>query len=243
MLGILAIALPLASGATYVFDEANILHEEVVQSLDGLINSWSQKTSHQMAIVTVKSLEGSSIEEYAVRRFQKMGIGRKDKNDGLLLLVAPNDRKLRIEVGYGLEGYLPDGVVGSLRDRYMIPLFKQGAFEKGILVGTLALLQTQAKQEGIEWTPEISVSASLPKHSSRNTQNVDLLFGILFFVVILLLLGRSQRGGLGGWLPWLILASLSSSDRGRHGGFGGFGGGFGGFGGGSSGGGGASGSW
>ncbi len=232
--------------ANYVFDEANIIPSDVQETLSQIITNWQTQTKHQMAIVTVKNLNNTTIEELAVTRFKQMGIGRKAENDGILFLIAPNERKLRIEVGYGLEQYLPDGLVGSIRDKYIIPFFKSGNFPQGILYGAQALLLYQAKAEGIELTQ----TQSLPTTQQTQTTQVkaaDLIVFIIIVIIALTLLGKNSKNLGGGWLPWVILSMLLSSGRSNHydnwgGGMGGFGGGSG-FGGGFSGGGGASGSW
>ncbi len=231
------------SAPSIVSDEAGILSSETQQTLGSIVLQWTKATQHQMAIVTIKSLNGLSIEEVAVKRFEALGIGRKGVNDGLLFLISPSDRKMRIEVGYGLEGTLPDGLVGEVRDRYIVPFFKAGKIEEGILAGTLALLTTQAKNEGLDFSP--SLDKPVPAPPSPQTSNTD--WGGLIFIIIMVLIVISSRGGRsGGFWPLLILSSLLGGggrydDRGGFGGFGG--GGFGGFGGGMSGGGGASGSW
>jgi uncharacterized protein len=229
--------------AGIVSDEANLLSPSTKLTLESIITQWNMATKHQMGIVTLKSLDGLSIDEAAVKRFESMGIGRKDIHDGLLLMVAPNDRKLRIEVGYGLEGTLPDGLAGEIRDRYIVPFFKAGKFEEGILAGTLALVTSQAKNEGTAFSP--SLDTPIPRPPVPKSTETD--WGGLVFIVIIVLVVISSKGGrAGGFWPLLILSSLLGSG-GRYdnrGGFGGFGGGgFGGFGGGMSGGGGASGGW
>jgi uncharacterized protein len=238
--GLLCLSL---SAPGIVSDEADLLSPQSKQVLESIILQWTQATQHQMGIVTLKSLNESSIEEVAVKRFESMGIGRKGINDGLLFIIAPNDRKMRIEVGYGLEGTLPDGLVGEIRDRYVVPFFKTGKFEDGVLAGTLALLTTQAKNEGIAFSP--SLDKPIPQPPIPQSNRTD--WGGLIFIIIMVIIVISSKGGRsGGFLPLLILSSLMGGggrydDRGGFGGFGG--GGFGGFGGGMSGGGGASGGW
>ncbi len=242
LLGFVYVSLAF-SAPSIVSDEAGILSTESQQTLESIVLQWTKATQHQMAIVTVKSLEGISIEEVAVKRFEALGIGRKGANDGLLFLIAPNDKNLRIEVGYGLEGTLPDGPVGSIRDKYIVPFFKTAHYDQGILAGTLALLTLQAKNEGIDFTPNLSTP--IPSPPTPRSASPD--WGGLIFIIIMVVIVISSKGGRSGsFWPLLILSSLLGGggrydDRGGFGGFGG--GGFGGFGGGMSGGGGASGSW
>lgn len=252
MTGVFRLVLTLVASLVLSFsapgiveDEANLLSPEANQTLQSLVLQWSQATQHQMAIVTVKSLGDASIEEAAVKRFAAMGIGRKGANDGLLLLVAPNERKMRIEVGYGLEGTLTDGLTGEIRDRYILPFFKEGKFEAGILAGTLALVSIQAKNEGIAFSPSLDKPIAQPQTSRQSGTDWG---GLIFIFIMVIIVITSKGGRSGGMWPLLFLASMMGggySDRGgRGGGFGGFGGGgFGGFGGGMSGGGGSSGGW
>ncbi|MDD5455414.1 MAG: TPM domain-containing protein [Candidatus Margulisbacteria bacterium] len=227
----------------FVFDEARILSAQEQSAVESVIGQWTQQTKHQMAVVTVKSLNGQSVEEYAVKKFSQLGIGQKGKNDGLLFVVAPNDRKMRIEVGYGLEGFLPDGLVGEIRDKYIIPFFKINQFGLGILNGTKALIIYEAQREGIA-LPDLDTN-QLAEPAIQNIQlsKGQMIAGIFFFAIFLLVFIAIVRA-LGWDVVWpFLLMMLFSSGGGRSNRNGGFGGGFGGFGGGMSGGGGASGGW
>jgi uncharacterized protein len=115
----------------------------------------------EMAIVVIKSLDGRSVEEVAVKLFELWGIGKKNKDNGLLLLWSTGDRRVRVEVGYGLEGALPDGKVGAILDSHLIPRFKSGDFDRGILDGVDALLRV-ARNEPIELASAKSESYESP---------------------------------------------------------------------------------
>ena len=202
-----------------------------------------------IVVVTLKSLEGESIEDVTIRWGREWGIGGKEENRGILFLVSVGDRKARIENGYGVEGYLPDGLAGRILDEEAIPYFKRGDHSVGIrrVVERLALLT--AKEYGFELTGELS-----PRVPRRL---VDGGAWLLILVLIILFLG----GGLPTMLWWMLLGGGKGRRRGGRrgppwylggGGFGGGGfgggsfgggGGFGGFGGGSFGGGGASRGW
>jgi uncharacterized protein len=199
-----------------------------------------------MAILTVESLQGEDIESFAVRKFEELGIGSKENNDGILFVVAPNERRLRIEIGYGIEPYLPDGLVGEIRDKAIIPHFTKNDFPSGILQGTYALLMKQAEMEGVE-LPQLG-SGELPSSPTNVVSHSQgSMVGFIIFIVIILIMMKSRTGR--SILFWSLMASSLGGSRGRSynsfGGnnFGGFGGGLGGFGGGFSGGGGASGRW
>ena len=123
----------------FVNDYAGLLSPAVKTQLDARLSQLEKETTAEVAVVTVKSLEGDSIDEYAVRLFEKWKIGKKDKNNGVLFLVALDDRKMRIEVGYGLEPLITDGRAGRIRDNDVIPRFKQDDYEGGIVAGVASI--------------------------------------------------------------------------------------------------------
>jgi uncharacterized protein len=140
-----ALALPFATSLVgaqnfpdymgYVNDYAGLLSPAAKTQLDARLTQLEKDTTAEVAVVTVKSLEGDSVDDYAVRLFEKWKIGKKGKDNGVLFLVALDDRKMRIEVGYGLEPVITDGRAGRIRDNDVIPRFKQGDYEGGILAG------------------------------------------------------------------------------------------------------------
>lgn len=125
----------------YVYDGASVLSEETEQYIFNHSRELDSKTGAQIVVVTIPSLEGQSLEEYATTLFRQWGIGAAEKNNGLLLLCAVEDRQFRVEVGYGLEGDLPDGKTGRMQDTYIIPLLKENQFDAGIKNGYTAFLQ------------------------------------------------------------------------------------------------------
>jgi uncharacterized protein len=225
----------------YVNDFAHVLNQETVAQLDDICRQIDQKAHAQIAVVTINSLDGSDIESYAVELYKKWGVGDKSTNRGVLILLAVQDHKYRIEVGYGLEPILPDGKVGGI-GREAVPLLKQNDYGGALLLMTSRVAEVIAKDAGVELTgarPE----APVQEEPSPRPSAFRILFIIFIILIVLftplrrfvfwwLLLGGGRGGGWGGGGSW-----------GGGGGFGGGGGGFGGFGGGSSGGGGASGSW
>lgn len=118
-----------------VHDFANSLSADAIQRLESMGQQVERETTAQLTIVTVTSLEGQSIEQYANTLFNQWGIGQKETNNGVLLLIAPNDRRVRIEVGYGVEPLLSDGLCGEILDEFVIPEFKKGAMSQGIQNG------------------------------------------------------------------------------------------------------------
>jgi uncharacterized protein len=123
----------------YVNDFAQLLSPQAKLQLESQLSNLEKDTTAQVAVVTVKSLEGITVEEYASKLFEKWGIGQKGKDNGILVLVALEDRKMRIEVGYGLEPIITDGRAGRIRDEHILPAFKNNAYEKGIVAGINAI--------------------------------------------------------------------------------------------------------
>jgi uncharacterized protein len=224
-----------------VNDYADVIPERYKAKIQAVVGELLQKTEIPVVLVTMPDIGGAEYNDYVNRLYSAWGIGKKAEDKGVLIFLTVKERKMRIETGYGVEGILPDGLVGEIRDRYMIPYFKKDEFGEGMLNGTLAIAQVIAKDAGVRLTGELSPKAA-PKGSS----------GISFLPVVLLLLFfflAFRRGGLRSLLLGALLMSGRGSSgtgyggRGFGGSFGGFGGGFGGFGGGMSGGGGAGGSF
>jgi uncharacterized protein len=233
---LLAVDFPKPTPYKYINDYVGVVEPEYVQKIISVGKELEDKTTAQVTAVIIDSLQGITIEEYAVELFRRWGIGQKGKDNGVLLLVAINDRQMRIEVGYGLEGAIPDGKAGRIRDEYIIPYFKEGDYSKGIYYGYLALVKEVAKEYNVELT--FDVDAELPKSSSAYVETIVIVLIVVFIMLVL-----SRRG------VWYI-GPRGPMGPGNFGGFGGWrgsgrssGGGFGGFGGGRSGGGGASGKW
>ena len=222
----------------YVNDFAGVLNSSEKGIITNLIIELEKKTSAEIAIVTVPNIEGSEINIYKNGLFEKWKIGKKGKDNGVLIVLAMKERKVGIEVGYGLEGVLPDGLCGEIIRKQMAPNFKAGQFGKGLVSAVATISNLVAK----EYNVKLSGLNSLPKTAyvvrkrSAASSIVSTIFTLLFLILIL----GSRTGLLG------VLLFGSMAGRGGYwagGGSGGFGGGFGGFGGGMSGGGGASGSW
>lgn len=240
----------------YITDLAGVIPAEKKASLETLCGELEQKTGAQLAIVTVRSLEGQSVEDYAVDLFKQLGIGSKKDNRGVLLLLAPNERKYRIEVGYGLEPVINDARAGDA-GRAMVPSLRQGDYARAVEIAAWQLAKYIADDSNVT----LSGQPPAPQHRSERDGGGFSVFWIILAVIIFFsVIGRfssGPRGGSGGGsgLLWFLIGMLANSSGGRSrggwgsGGFGGGsggwsgGGGFGGFGGGSSGGGGASGSW
>jgi uncharacterized protein len=220
----------------YVSDFAGVISDPDEARMTAIIAELQEKTTAEMAVVTMPDIGGQSEELYANKLFAAWGIGTKGKDNGILLLVAIKERRFRIETGYGLEGILPDGLLGQIADQRIIPHLRQNQYGPGLLAGTTAIARIIAQDAGVQ----LSSGADLPIPPNGTTPRARP-FRIPFFVIILLIF--LIFGGRLGLLPLLLLGGMP---RGRGGfggggfGGGGFGGGFGGFGGGMSGGGGVS---
>jgi uncharacterized protein len=225
----------------YVNDFAHVLEPKTVAQMEGICQQTDQKAHAQIAVVTINSLDGADVESYAVNLFKSWGIGDKSTNRGVLILYAIQDRRARIEVGYGLEPILPDGKVGSFH-REAIPLMRSGNYSAALLLVTSRVAGVIAQDAGIE-IPNVAPPATIRPSSQPDDQRFPLGAIIIGGVVLLIILCTPLRGVL----FWLLLSQVLGGRGGSGGGWGGGGvgggGGFGGFGGGSSGGGGASGGW
>jgi uncharacterized protein len=233
----------------YVTDLAGALSADTKTKLEALGTELEQKTGAQMAIVTVHALEGESVENYANDLYKKLGVGGKKDDRGVLLLVSPDERKYRIEVGYGLEPVINDARAGDT-GRAMVPFLRSGDYSGAIQTAAWQLAKYIADDRGVTLSGQPQLRAVRAPNDSRGSS-----IGVWIFLIVLVLIFMSARrgggGGGGGGLMWFLLGMLSGGGGGGYRGGGGFGGGgggysgggFGGFGGGSSGGGGASGSW
>jgi uncharacterized protein len=137
---------PRTRDGTWVTDMPRALNADTLAQLNAMIDELERTTGAELAVVVVASLDGQSVEEFAEKLFKMWGIGKAGKDNGLLLLWSKGDRKVRIEVGYGLEGTIPDGKAGAILDTYVIPKFKDGQFEEGIIAGVAAVVMALGNQ-------------------------------------------------------------------------------------------------
>ncbi|QGZ29517.1 TPM domain-containing protein [Stutzerimonas stutzeri] len=236
--GVLAQAFEVPALTGRVVDQAELLDTQTEARLTSMLAAHEQATGEQVVVVTLPDLQGNTIEDVGLQLGREWGIGQKDEDTGALLIVARDDRRIRIEVGYGLEGRLTDAQSSVIINRIMTPAFQQGDFARGITEGTAAMIRVLGgdPMQTAGMRPAMPMSAQEPGG-----------LGILGFFLMLVAIfviggGRGGRGGRGGGAGRALLlgALLGGMGRGGGGGFGG--GGFGG-GGGGFGGGGASGGW
>ena len=226
----------------YVVDLAGVIDSGVEQKLNGYLQELEQKTGAQMIVLTIDSLEGASIEDFTLNvAHDRWQLGQAGEDNGLLLTVSVNDRKYRIEVGYGLEGPLPDSFVGEVGRAYMVPYFKKGDYGTGIFSAAVVLVDTIAKETGVTITGMPKIKRTSRYASGKKTGGpFSKLLSVLFFIFLIYMFIRHPRT----FLAMLLFSSMGG--RNSHWGGGGGGGGFGSFGGGGGGGfggGGASGGW
>ncbi len=269
LLLLLAVAAPLAAkgytipAADYVVDQANIISSKDETALKTYLSQLYDKTGVQICVLTLKSLNGASLEDYSLAVAEQWGIGKKGKDSGALLLVSMNEHAMRIEVGYGLEGDLTDARSGLIIRKVLTPYFKDGDYSTGIVAGVEAMAQAAAGDAA----GKVS-GASAAKHTHSVTDeddDSDLADAIFVLAVIFIIFmriissarhasryrgyGYSRRRNDSLWRDLFWLSMLSNNNhrggRGGHSGGGFSGGSFGGFsgGGGHFGGGGASGHW
>ena len=213
-----------------VHDEAHVLSQQTIATLEHKLKLFEDSTTNQIAVLIVPSLDGEVIEQYALRVAEKWKLGQKDKDNGAVLLVAINDHKMRIEVGQGLEGPLPDAMCNHIIRNEMTPSFRRGDYDTGVSAAVDAIMLA------------VKGEYKADARSARSGRGAKLpLVLIIFLVAMLFRFINRNKGGNSGWSAgagWMIGSALGGMGRGSGGGGGGFSGG-----GGSFGGGGSSGSW
>lgn len=267
LLGLLAallFALPVAAQNKPTFppltgrvvDQANLLDAATEQALTEKLAALEAKSSDQLVVVTVDSLHDQPIEDYGYQLGRAWGIGQKEGDNGALLIVAPNEKKVRIEVGYGLEPILTDAFSSLVIQNDILPSFRQGDYQAGVVKGVDALIAQ------LELDPAEAQARAAAAETEHQASGAKIPIGTIVFIAVIFLFlfvravgaaGRGRRhsgGGLGPILVWAaseMMKNRDDDDRGGWGGGGFGGGGFGGGGfsggGGSFGGGGASGGW
>jgi uncharacterized protein len=233
---------PLPSPQGFVSDFAGVISASTRQQLTSLLQELKEKTSAEIAVVTVDTTQPLSTFDYAMKIAETWKPGAKGRDNGVVFLVAVKDRKMFVVTGYGVEGALPDGKVGAIQDEYILPAFKRGEYARGILDGVRVMASVLAQEYGVTLTgvPSYAVGARGSRVGELDPMLVLLFAFILFAVLLASFTGtrRSRYTRFGGGRP-----HSGGYGGGFGGGFGGSGGGFGGFGGGGFGGGGAGRDW
>ena len=210
-----------------VVDQAGILSESVEGQLSAAFKRHETQTSNQVVVATINDLGSKTIAQYGYMLGRHWGIGQEGKNNGLILLISKHDRELRIEVGYGLEGLMTDALATSIVHHTIVPFFKRGDFDGGVIAGSNQILEVLSGKK-----------VQLPRVSSRKPEQNSLLMGLMIFIFLLVFWGlptflRIRYGYGGSYYPGGSLGGVDAFDS-FSGGFSGGGGGFGGGGGGGS---------
>ena len=178
-------------GGVWVHDEANVLAPATKALLESILKAERDSTSNQIAVLIIPSLQGESLEEYSLRVSEKWRLGQEAKDNGVLLLIAVNDRDIRIETGYGLEGVLTDAISSRINRNEIAPYFRQGNYDEGVRAGVTAIIQA-IKGEYKNDEPPVRRKSS--KRSPLGT--------VLIIIIILIIASRKGRGGRGGGGYW-----------------------------------------
>lgn len=223
-------SIPNPTNEFYVNDYAGVLDSETEKYIMDTAVALDQATKSQVVVLTVDSLDGMALEDYSLEVLRQWGIGDSKLDNGVLILLAVSDRKSRIEVGYGLEGALPDGKTGRIQDEYMIEFYKNDDFQNGIIGGFTKIVEEVCVEYGIDSLSK--VDSSRYYMNSANTSSDDGVNPIIVIIVVVLIIldillnrGRITR---------MIIWSASRGSKGSSGGGGGFRGGGGSGGGGGS---------
>ena len=219
-----------------VVDSANVLSAQAEAELTQKLAALETKTTRQLVVITLPSLQGYQIEDYGYQLGRAWGIGQKSSNNGALFIIVPSEKRVRIEVGYGLEPILTDALSDVILQQRVLPRFRNGDIEGGIVAGTDALIE----QLSLDATAaQARVAAAEKEVANPQIDPIAILLIVFFVVIVLASLSRGTRGrhSIGWMLPFFFWGGFGHGGRSSRG-MGGFGGG-----GGSFGGGGASGRW
>jgi uncharacterized protein len=215
-LALVALAAP-AAAQTFpalggrVVDAAHVLSPGVPEDLAATLKVLESRTSHQLVVATVPSLEGRSVEDYANRLFRAWRLGRKEQNDGVLLLVVPSERKLRIEVGYGLEGVLPDAIAKVIIEQFMVPHLRAGRIDAAVTAGVEQIGEVINGRDG-EVRRAMRARAAAASHDQTSATSVNL--GVVLFLALIPILIFVAV-----FFPSPARRQRSSLPRGRYGDF------------------------
>ncbi len=234
-----AVHIP-SRGQDYINDFAGLLSHSDKLTLARFAAELEKRTTAQIAIVTIKTTKPETIQGFSVRLFDQWKIGQKGKDNGVLLLMAVDDRKAWITTGYGIEGAIPDVIANKIVRNVMIPYFKREQYSEGVTKGAIAIVSLVAKEHDVEITGQ---ETQIHQAVHRKKSGLEIIFTILLFILII--------GMRSGFLGYFLLGSMIGGRRrgghwygaGSSSSGGGFSGGFGGFGGGMTGGGGGGGGW
>lgn len=191
------------SPSGYVNDFAGILSEPVRAELNTILTQYAASTTNEISVVTVRSLDGDYIENYAEELFQEWGIGSSKNNNGVLVLLASEDRQLRIEVGYGLEGAIPDSIADRIIRDDMVPALKDGNYDRAVMSGVVRVMEASRNEYTAEQTG--------PTDSALEIFGGAFIFAILAVQWLLAILARTKSWWLGGIIGLIVGGALSTA--------------------------------
>ena len=191
-----------------VVDQASVLSQSAKDELETLLATHENNTTNQVVVVTIKSLGNSQIEEYSIELARHWGIGQKGKDNGVVLVVAPNDKQVRIEVGYGLEGTLTDALSSNIINYYIIPEFKKGDIQNGIKIGTQKIIALLDGDEGVR--EEIEKQDETPVEAYGIVVGMVMVFASAIFGAAALRIGASAT--LSGFISGVVAGTFGIED-------------------------------
>lgn len=216
-----AAVIPNHTEAFYVNDFSHILSDESENYILNVNLDLHQKTGAQVVVVTLESLNGENLEQFATDMFRAYGIGDREKNNGILLLVVSGDRELRIEVGYGLEGVINDAKAGRILDDFVIPYLKDNLWDQGIVNGFDAVIQEICKEYNVEIECNVPVSYTSDAKDVGDDTELVMWIILLILVIIIAAAAKSSDFGEGSSYSGGSSRSYSSSSRSSYSGGGG----------------------
>ena len=179
----------------YVNDFAGVMNAGEKNKLESFLKVFTEKTGAEIAVAVVRDMGGLDENTYAVELMQKWGVGSKERNDGILILVAVKERRLRIEVGYGLEPVITDARAGQIRDKYMVPYLKNDDYSSGIIQGAMVVASIIAEDKGVSLDSMVSVPNQPRQTVRRKSSPAPFINIIVFFIIFMLLAGRTRWQG------------------------------------------------
>jgi len=191
-----------------VVDQARVLSQSTKDELETLLATHENNTTNQVVVVTIESLGNAQIEEYSIELARHWGIGQKDKDNGVVLVVAPNDKQVRIEVGYGLEGTLTDALSSSIINYYIIPEFKKGDIQNGINIGIQKIIALLDGDEGVK--EEIEKQDETPVEAYGIVVGMAMVFASAIFGAAVLRIGASAT--LSGFISGVVAGTFGIED-------------------------------
>lgn len=220
------IPIPTVKKDVYVYDEDNIIDDDIEKQVNALLIELEKQTGAEVAVVTIESLLDKEIEDYSYDLANTLGIGKKDEDNGVLLLISKSDERVRLEIGRGLEGCLPDSKCGRILDDYFVPYREKDEYSEGTYQTIKAVVSVVAKEYGISSIGEVSDELANEIEQKQKEANEKALKIIITLIIIVIILFICDQKFLDGAI-FSALLSGSSSSGGSGGGFGGgsFGGG------------------